>query len=224
MRILIIEDEEKLALALKKGLKKEGFAVDYIMDGEAGERRIVLNHKDYDLIILDLMLPKKNGFEICETVRKLEIKTPILVLTARDATEDKVSALNVGADDYLVKPFSFQELMARIKAILRRPEQALPNELVIQDLHLDSITRKVIKKGKEVNLTLKEFTLLEYLMRHPGQVLNREQITDHVWDFAFDSFSNIVDVHIKNLRKKIGDAHNEKILETIRGVGYRIKK
>ena len=224
MRILIVEDEEKLALSLKKGLEKEGFAVDYIMDGEAGERRIIVNHKDYDLVILDLMLPGKDGFEICQEVREQKVTTPILVLTARDATEDKVAALNAGADDYLVKPFSFEELMARVRAILRRPEQALPNELVIQDLHLDTITRKVTRKGKEIHLTLKEFNLLEYLMRHAGQVLTREQILDHIWDFAFDSFSNVIDVHVKNLRRKIDDTHHETLLETIRGFGYRIKK
>jgi DNA-binding response OmpR family regulator len=224
MRILIVEDEEKLALSLKKGLEKEGYAVDYIMDGEAGERRIVINHKDYDLVILDLMLPGKDGFQICRSVREQQITTPILVLTARDATDDKVAALDAGADDYLVKPFSFEELMARVRALLRRPEQALPNQLVVRDLILDTTTRKVTRKGKELNLTLKEFNLLEYLMRNVDQVLTREQILDHLWDFAFDSFSNVVDVHIKNLRKKIDGNYNEKLLETIRGVGYRIKK
>jgi DNA-binding response OmpR family regulator len=224
MRILIVEDEEKLAQSLKKGLEKEGFAVDYIMDGEAGERRIIVSHKDYDLIILDLMLPGKDGFEICRDVREQQITTPILVLTARDATEDKVNALDAGADDYLVKPFSFEELMARVRALLRRPEQALPNELVVKDLHLDTTTRKVTRKGREISLTLKEFNLLEYLMRHADQVLTREQILDHLWDFAFDSFSNVVDVHVKNLRKKIDGNHHEKLLETIRGVGYRIKR
>lgn len=224
MRILIVEDEEKLALSLKKGLEKEGFAVDYIMDGEAGERRIIISHKDYDLIILDLMLPGKDGFQICKSAREQKITTPILVLTARDATDDKVAALDAGADDYLVKPFSFEELMARVRALLRRPEQTLPNELVAKDLKLDTVTRQVTRKGKELNLTLKEFNLLEYLMRHADQVLTREQILDHLWDFAFDSFSNVVDVHIKNLRKKIDGAHHEKLLETIRGVGYRIKK
>lgn len=224
MRILIVEDEEKLALSLKKGLEKEGFAVDYIMDGEAGERRIIISHKDYDLIILDLMLPGKDGFQICKSVREQQINVPILVLTARDATDDKVAALDAGADDYLVKPFSFEELMARVRALLRRPEQTLPNELVVKDLKLDTTSRKVTRKGKEVNLTLKEFNLLEYLMRNADQVLTREQILDHLWDFAFDSFSNVVDVHIKNLRKKIDGTHHEKLLETIRGVGYRIKR
>ncbi len=224
MRILIVEDEEKLALSLKKGLEKEGFAVDYIMDGDAGERRIIISHKDYDLIILDLMLPGKDGFQICRAVREQQINVPILVLTARDATDDKVAALDAGADDYLVKPFSFEELMARTRALLRRPEQTLPNELVVHDLKLDTTTRKVTRKGKEINLTLKEFNLLEYLMRNADQVLTREQILDHLWDFAFDSFSNVVDVHVKNLRKKIDCTYHEKLLETIRGVGYRIKR
>jgi DNA-binding response OmpR family regulator len=223
MRILVVEDEEKLAQALKRGLEKEGYAVDTIMDGEAAERRIEVGHQNYDLIVLDLMLPGRDGFEICRHARALHIITPILVLTARDAIDDKVSALDSGADDYLVKPFSFSELSARIRALLRRPEQALPAQLKVGDLSLDTTSRKVYRGDKEVFLTLKEFGLLEFLMRHPNQVLNREQILDHVWDFAFDSFSNVIDVHIKNLRKKIDDDNNEKLLETIRGVGYKIK-
>ena len=223
MRILIIEDEEKLAQTLKKGLEKEGYAVDYILEGEAGQRRIEMSHKDYDLVILDLMLPKRDGFEIAKNVRKQDITIPLLVLTARDATGDKVHALDSGADDYLVKPFSFEELLARVRALLRRPEPVLPAELKVRDLTLNPVTRKSYRKNKEIPLTLKEFGLLEYLMRHPGQVVTREQILDHLWDFAFDSFSNVVDVHMKNLRKKIDGDHNEKLLETIRGVGYRIK-
>src|SRR3989344_225189 len=223
MRILIVEDEEKLAQSLKKGLEKEGYAVDYVVEGEAGQRRIEMNNKEYDLVILDLMLPKKDGFEILKNVRNEGITIPILVLTARDATDDKVTALNDGADDYIVKPFSFEELLARVKALLRAPEPMIPNEIKIKDLILNIASRKAFRRGKEINLTLKEFGLLEYLMRHPNQVLTREQILDHLWDFAFDSFSNVVDVHVKNLRKKIGSEHNEKLLETIRGVGYKIK-
>jgi len=223
MRILIIEDEEKLAQALKKGLEKDGYAADYIMDGEAGQRRIELSHKDYDLVILDLMLPKRSGFEVCKNVRELNILIPILILTARDAIEDKVGVLDSGADDYLVKPFSFEELLARVRALLRRPEQSLPLEIRIGDLVLNTTTRKVHRQDNEILLTLKEFGLLEYMMRHPNQVLTREQILDHLWDFAFDSFSNVVDVHIKNLRKKVDGNYDEKLLETIRGVGYKIK-
>lgn len=223
MKLLIVEDEEKLAKSLKKGLEKEGYAVDYVLDGETGQRRIELGRKDYDLIILDLMLPKKHGFEVAKAVREQNILTPILILTARDTTEDKIAALDGGADDYLIKPFSFEELLARIRALLRRPEQLLPLELKVKDLHLNTVTRKVLRSEKEIPLTLKEFGLLEYMMRHPNQVMSREQILDHLWDFAFDSFSNVVDVHVKNLRKKIDNGHHEKLLETIRGVGYRIK-
>lgn len=223
MKLLIVEDEEKLAQSLKKGLEKEGYAVDYVLDGDAGQRRIELCRKDYDLIIMDLMLPKKDGFEVVKNVRAQNILNPILVLTARDTTEDKIVALDGGADDYLIKPFSFEELLARIRALLRRPEQVLPTELKIKDLTLNTSTRRVTRGNRELPLTLKEFGLLEYLMRHPNQVLSREQILDHLWDFAFDSFSNVVDVHIKNLRKKVDNGHHEKLLETIRGVGYRIK-
>lgn len=223
MKILIVEDEEKLAKSLKKGLEKEGYAVDYVLDGEAGQRRIELCRKDYDVIVLDLMLPKKDGFEVVKNVRAQNIITPILVLTARDTTEDKILALDGGADDYLIKPFSFEELLARIRALMRRPEQSLPTELKIKDLSLNTSTREVTRGSRNILLTLKEFGLLEYLMRHPNQVLSREQILDHLWDFAFDSFSNVVDVHVKNLRKKVDNGHHEKLLETIRGVGYRIK-
>ncbi len=224
MRILIVEDEIKLAESLKKGLEKEGFAADFVTDGDSGLRRIEMSYKDYDAIVLDLMLPGKDGFEICRTVRAQDITTPILVLTARDATDDKVQALDAGADDYLVKPFSLAELLARLRALMRRPEEVLPIELSVRDLRLNTSTRKVFRRDKEIPLTLKEFGLLEYLMRHPNQVLTREQILDHLWDFAFDSFSNVVDVHMKNLRKKIDGDTDEKLLETIRGVGYRIKK
>ncbi len=221
MRILIIEDQESLVKLIKDGLEAEGFAVDYILDGEKGQLFIELNYEDYDLIILDLMLPKRDGIEICKSIREKKIYTPILMLTAKDGSEDIITGLNVGADDYLIKPFSFEVLLARIRAILRRPKQTLPVELRVKDINLNSVTKKVFRNNKEVRLTLKEFSLLEYLMRHPGQVMNREQITCNVWDFSFDSFSNVVDVHITNLRKKLGDKKGS-VVETIRGVGYRI--
>ena len=223
MKILIIEDQERLAKLLKKGLEAEGFAADYVTDGESGQRRLEFHHEDYDLVILDLMLPKKSGFEVCSDLRKQNITIPIIVLTAKDSTDDKTKALDSGADDYLVKPFSFKELLARIRAVLRRPETALPNELTVDNIVLNPTTRKVYKGNKELKLTLKEFSLLEYLMRHPGQVINREQILVNLWDFAYDSFSNVVDVHINNLRKKLGDSKQQKILETVRGIGYRIR-
>lgn len=231
MRILIVEDEEQLARALKKGLEKNGYAADYVLDGEIALRRIEMYSKEYDLVILDLLLPKKNGFEVCETARARGITTPILVLTARDMTEDKIAALDKGADDYLQKPFSFEELLARVRALLRRPKAALPLKLRSGELELDEAARKVRKNGREINLTVKEFMLLEYLMRHPNQVLNRGQIADHLYGFDFDSFSNVVDVHLKNLRKKIYGENfgqnlagpNPGVLETVRGVGYRLK-
>ena len=223
MRILIIEDEEKLAKSLKKGLEKNGYAVDYLTDGEAGERRIQMYQKDYDFVILDLMLPGKDGFAICKSVREQGITVPILVLTARDTTGDKVLALNNGADDYLVKPFSFEELLARVRAVQRRPSETMVDELKVQDLTLNPTTRVVTRGGEQLNLTMKEFELLHYLMRHPNQAMGREDIFVHLWDFADNSLSNTIDVHIKNLRKKIDDQKNDKLLETVRGVGYKIK-
>jgi DNA-binding response OmpR family regulator len=223
MKILVIEDNKKLAKSIKKGLEQEGYAVDYLTDGEAGQRRIEVSSKDYDLVILDLMLPKRDGITVCKNWRDQNVMTPVIMLTAKDANEDKIIGLDSGADDYLIKPFSFPELLARIRALLRRPTNALPAKLKIKDLVLDESSRKVFRGQREISLTLKEFSILEYLMRHPNQVLNREQIISHVWDFAFDSFSNLIDVHIKNLRKKLDGKDDEKILETIRGVGYRIK-
>lgn len=222
MRILIVEDQEKLAELMKKGLESKGYAADYVTDGEQGQNRIELYSQDYDLIILDLMMPIKNGFEVCKNVRQKGISIPILVLTARDSTDDKIHALDAGADDYIIKPFSFKELLARIRALLRRPKKSLQSELKIKNLTLNTMTRKACLGGQEIKLTLKEFGLLEYLMRNSGQVMNREQIINNLWDFGFDSFSNIVDVHIKNLRKKLNDGKKSNILETIRGVGYRI--
>lgn len=223
MKILVIEDDLELNAAIKASLEKQGYAVDGINDGEKGERHIEINHQDYDLIILDLMLPQRDGFEVCRNIRALGILTPILILTGRDDVNDKILALDLGADDYLTKPFSFEELSARVRALLRRPKEALTPDLTVADLALNTSTRKVTCNGKEVPLTLKEFSLLEYLMRHPNQVINRDQILDHVWDFEFNSFSNIVDVHINNLRKKLKVASKKNYLESVRGVGYRLK-
>lgn len=223
MRILIIEDQEKLASLLKKSLEKEGYAADYLMDGESGQRRIELHSSDYDLIILDLMLPKRDGHEVCKNVRNLGIKTPILILTAKDNMDDKVLLLDAGADDYLVKPFSLDELMARVRALTRRPPKSIPSTLRISDIILNPGSRKVFKGEKELDLTLKEFRLLEYLMRNPDQVLERESILSNIWDFDFNSFSNVIDVYINRLRQKLGKRNGQDIIETVRGVGYRIK-
>jgi DNA-binding response OmpR family regulator len=224
MKILIIEDNKKLASGLKKGLENEGFTVDMLFDGETGLSRIQSRYEDYDLIILDIMLPGINGLEICQNMRKSDINLPVLMLTAKDATEDKIMGLNLGADDYLIKPFSFDELTARIRALLRRPAVVMPLELSNHGINLNSSNRKVTYLDKEIYLTLKEYSLLEYFMRHPGQVLTREQILTALWDFAFDSFSNIVDVHVKNLRNKFSKNDGKKLFETIHGVGYRFKE
>jgi DNA-binding response OmpR family regulator len=222
MKILIVEDEERLAKLIKKALEKEGFAADYVTDGEAAETRIEICHKDYDLVILDLMLPKKDGLEVCRSIRSKEINIPVLVLTAKFDVDDKVKTLDAGADDYLVKPFSLEELVSRIRALLRRPPQTIPTVLKTQDLTLNNATRKVTRGNKEIKLTVKEFAILEYLMRNPNQVISRSQILDHLWGSDFDSFSNVIDVHVKNLRKKISNGSRRRIIETIRGIGYRI--
>ncbi|NTW22571.1 response regulator transcription factor [Candidatus Falkowbacteria bacterium] len=220
MRILLIEDQASIGKLVKDGLENEGFAVDWLEDGESAQLRIELNHEDYDLVLLDLMLPKRDGLTVCKNIREQNIHTPILMLTAKDSQEDIITGLNYGADDYLVKPFSFEVLLARIRAILRRPTAVLPTEMRAKDVKLDAGAKKAFRNGQEVKLTLKEFSLLEYMMRHPNQVLTRDQILSNVWDFAFDSFSNVVDVHITNLRKKIND-HGQ-LVETVHGVGYRL--
>lgn len=221
MKILIIEDQENLAKLVQKGLVSEGFAADYVMDGEEAQNRINIHHGDYDLIILDFMLPNKTGLEICTDTRAKNITTPILMLTARDDKKDITACLDAGADDYLTKPFSFEELLSRIRAILRRPKAALPMELCCRNVKLNPATKSVTCANLPVHLTLKEFGLLEYLMRHPGEAKTREDILAGVWDFSFDSFANVVDVHITNLRKKLGDK-KATLIETIRGIGYRI--
>lgn len=223
MRILIVEDEAKLAEATKKGLELKGFTVDWIDEGEKARTRMLLYRDEYDLVLLDLMLPGVDGATICRDVRAEGVTTPIIVLTARDETEMKIDLLNVGADDYISKPFSLDELVARMNAVLRRPEQALPSVLTIRDITLDPAKHTVTKGGKEVALTLKEFSLLEFFMRHPNEAMKREAVLDHVWSFDFPAFSNVLDVHMKNLRKKLDDyEEDDPLFETIRGVGYRL--
>ncbi|MCL5008966.1 MAG: response regulator transcription factor [Patescibacteria group bacterium] len=223
MRILVIEDQEKLATALKKGLENEGYSVDVLGDGESGQRRVEAKPRDYDAVVLDIMLPKKDGLAVCRTWRAQNINLPVLMLTAKDTLKDKVTGLDVGADDYMVKPFGHEELVARLRALLRRPRESLPTQLQAGDLTLNSATKEAYCKNRTLELTLKQFSLLEYFMRHPGQVISREQLLEHVWDFSYDAFTNIVDAHVKNLRKKLKSANYEHVLETIRGVGYRLK-
>lgn len=220
MRILIIEDQVKLAESVKKGLENMGYAVDTIYDGLVGLRRIEASPENYDLIILDIMLPGIDGLSICKKIRSQNIMIPVLMLTARDTLENKVEGLDVGADDYLVKPFEFTELTARIRALLRRPKKVLETELTGSGIKLNTVMHRVEKNGKEVKLTLKEFAILEYFLRNTNQVLSRDKIIAHIWDFNYDTFSNIVDVNIKNLRKKLQEK-NENIIETVHGVGYK---
>lgn len=222
MRILIVEDNEKLAQSLKKGLEQEGFVADYLLDGESGQKRLESTDNTYDVVILDLMLPKKDGLTVCKELREQHISVPILMLTAKDTIPDKVKGLHVGADDYLIKPFAFDELVARLHVLMRRPQVMYSEEIQVNELMVNPVSRKVSKNGEEIKLTQKEFAILLYMMRNPNKVITRQEILDHVWDYEFTSFSNLVDVKIKNLRKKV-DPEN-KIIETIRSVGYRFNE
>ncbi|MEI6581079.1 MAG: response regulator transcription factor [bacterium] len=221
MKILVVEDNKKLAENLKQGIMQEGYAVDVIEDGLSASRRILINRDEYDLVILDRMLPGKDGVSICTEWRESGVVIPVLMLTALNTTDDKVIGLDAGADDYLAKPFAFKELLARIHALLRRPKQSFPDILNHKDISINTATRIVTFKNKPISLTLKEFMVLEYLMRNTNKVVTRDELYSHAWDFADSSFSNTVDVHIKNLRKKIHD--NAKIIQTIRGVGYKME-
>ncbi|MHB1163009.1 MAG: response regulator transcription factor [Minisyncoccota bacterium] len=221
MRILVVEDEKKLASIIAHGLTAKGYAVDTIDDGEKALTRISVHHQDYDLVLLDLMLPSLDGYAVCREMRARNITLPILVLTARAETEVKVELLLAGADDYLVKPFAFEELLARIHALLRRPSEAVPEVLVAGDITLNTAEHTATKDGKPLELTLKEFGLLEYFLRHQNEVVNREDLLAHLWDFNYESFSNVIDVHVKNLRRKLDGENESSVLETVRGIGYR---
>ncbi len=223
MRILIAEDEPKLASVLTKGLTQKGYAVDVMSDGAKALSRLSLHRNDYDLVVLDLGLPSMGGLEICRTAREWSVTTPILILTAENETDRKVELLLAGADDYLVKPFSFAELLARMHALLRRPKDMTPVTLDVAGIRLLPAERKVFLEDTEIPLTLKEFGLLEYFMRNPNTVINREDLLTHLWDFNYTSFSNVVDVHMKNLRRKLSEAHMTDIFETVRGIGYRLR-
>lgn len=220
MKILVVEDQVKLANSIKEGLENYGYAVDTANDGTKALALLEYGYYNYDLLILDVMLPGTSGIMICSVLRGKNVMLPILMLTAKDTLEEKIEGLDAGADDYIIKPFEFEELVARIRALLRRPQQVLPQELVCKDISLNITMHKVTKKGVEIPLTVKEFAILEYFMLHANQVLSRDQILTHVWDHAYDAFSNIIDVHVKNLRKKLQNK-NETIFETIHGVGYR---
>jgi len=220
MRVLVVEDERRIADFISTGLSEHGYAVDVAYDGEEAVDWPAV--ADFDMIILDVMLPVRDGIEVCRTLRERGLRTPILMLTARDAVEDRVRGLDSGADDYLVKPFAFAELLARLRALTRREPATLGRILRVGDLILDTTTREVSRQAMSLELTSKEYALLEYLMRHPNQVLTRTMIAEHVWNYDFDNATNVIDVHIRNLRRKIDEPFPTKLIHTVRGAGYRI--
>ena len=222
MKILLVEDEIDLNNVVTKYLKKNGYSIDSVFDGE--EALDYLRYGEYDLVILDIMMPKVNGFEVIKELRNNGDNTAILMLTARDSADDKVKGLDLGADDYIVKPFDFNELMARIRAVVRRKYGNSSNKLVIGDLILDTSEKSVTRAGKQIELTGKEYEVLEYLMQSKNRILSRDQIKEHVWDFDYEGDSNIIDVLIKNIRKKIDIEAGKQIIYTKRGLGYVIKE
>jgi two-component system copper resistance phosphate regulon response regulator CusR len=221
MRILLVEDEPNAAQMLAKGLREQSYAVDVAADGETALYQAEIN--EYDLLILDVMLPRKDGFTVCRELREAGAVTPILMLTARDAVQDRIAGLDLGADDYLIKPFDFHELLARVRALLRRGQALLPATLEIADLQLDTRSRQIKRGGSEINLTAKEYALLEYLARRAGEVVSRADIAEHVWEEDFDPFSNLIEVYIQRLRRKIDDGREPKLIRTLRGEGYMLK-
>lgn len=225
MRILVVEDEPSIARFVRQGLTEAGYAVDLAWDGREGLDYALV--ADYDVLVLDIMLPKMDGLELLRELRRRGIKAPALMLTARDSIDDRVDGLDAGADDYLVKPFAFPELLARVRALLRRPPLQMGTVLQVGDLQMDTAAREVRRNGQLIDLSPREYAVLEYLMRHPNQVLTRTQIGEHVWNFDFYSQSNVVDVYIGYLRRKIGkgganDGDDLALIHTVRGVGYRM--
>lgn len=221
MRILIVEDETGIASFIRRGLAEEAYAVDLAASGE--EALEWIKSYNYDLIVLDIMLPGLDGLALCRKIREKGVKTPVLMLTAKDSVDDRVEGLDAGADDYLVKPFAFKELLARIRALLRRRHNEENNKLVVAGLELDLLSRHTSRQGVDIELTNREFALLELLMLNRGRILSRTVIAEHVWDYTFDSQSNVIDVYIRQLRRKIDDPFEEKLIHTVRGAGYKIQ-
>jgi two-component system, OmpR family, response regulator len=222
MRVLIVEDELRMASLIRRGLANEGLAADVAARG--ADALWMAEAHDYDAVLLDVMLPDIDGFEVCRRLRASGVWAPVLMLTARDSVEDRVAGLDSGADDYLVKPFSFAELLARIRALARRGDGERPAVLVVDDLRLDPATREVTRGSTPVHLTAKEFALLEAFMRRAGEVLSRLHLLEHAWDFAYDNRSNIVDVYVRRLRRKVDEPFGRRSLETVRGAGYRLRR
>ncbi len=221
MKILVVEDEKKLANFLKKGLQEEGYAVDLAHDGEDG--LYMARDFGYDLVILDIYIPKLDGFAVLKKLREQEVTTPVLLLTIRATIEDKVLGLDLGADDYLTKPFAFEELLARVRALLRRPATLDNPVLRCADLALDPVRRTVMRGTRKIDLTFKEFALLEYFMRNTGRVVSRTMVIEHVWNYDFDTGTNVVDVYVNYLRKKIDTDRDARLIHTVRGAGYVMK-
>ena len=221
MRILLVEDDRDVARFVSKGLKENLFLVDLAKDGEEGFELII--QEKYDLIILDILLPKMDGWQVLQKIKEKGIETPVIILTARDSTPDVVKGLNLGADDYLIKPFSFSELLARMRAILRRGKIQRPTELKVANLVLNQMTREVYRDTVRIDLTSKEYALLEYFMQNTGLILTRTMLLEAVWDYNFDPMTNVIDVHINHLRNKIDRDFTPKLLHTIKGVGYVLK-
>lgn len=220
---MVVEDNEKLASSIVRGLEKNGYAVDCFHNGEEAFDHFVGNHDEYDAILLDLMLPGRSGTDICMSLRDRGLMTPIIILTARDEVADKVTLLNAGADDYMEKPFSFEELLARLRAVTRRPASTLQDELIYQSVRLIVSQRRAYVAEEPLTLTTKEFSILELFLRNQDTTLSREFILDHVWNYQFNASSNVVDAHVKNLRKKLADTAAGDIIETVSGVGYRLR-
>jgi len=221
MRVLVVEDERRLAGIIKRGLLEEGYSVDNAYDGEEAEYMAESTH--YDAMVLDVMLPRKDGVSVCRDLRSRNVNTPILMLTAKDTVDDRIKGLDSGADDYQVKPFAFSELLARVRALMRREALPKSQKLQVGDLVMDTLSREIWRGQRKVDLTTKEYSMLEYFMRHPNMVLTRTMLEENVWDYAFDGVSNIVDVYVRRLRRKLEEGGEPGLIETVRGAGYRLR-